>query len=244
MSDAGLRRLEREWRGTGSREAECAWLGARFKAGDLPESRLELAAYLGHRAAIDLCGEVPSDPRFTQWFHQIGRWGRPEIIRALLPAIYLEPGAVVVEENRGVVEAVEDWVLCPCSGCVATAEGVFQSLEDPFRHDPPGVSRGFEVTRGQYAVARSLLAVLEARAFKNRALEALGCILDCLTEARISSLTQSNKQKQREGHRARARGQVEATACVAVRDELVPWALGYSDPVRERVEARQREGCS
>ena len=31
--------------------------------------------------------------------------------------------------------------------------------------------------------------------------------------------------------------------CVeVVRDELVRWALGYSDPVRERVEARQQEG--
>ena len=28
-----------------------------------------------------------------------------------------------------------------------------------------------------------------------------------------------------------------------VRDELVPWALGYSDPVRDRVEARQREAA-
>ena len=25
--------------------------------------------------------------------------------------------------------------------------------------------------------------------------------------------------------------------------ELVPWALGYSDPVRDRVEARQREAA-
>ncbi|MBL4848936.1 MAG: hypothetical protein JKY65_25720 [Planctomycetes bacterium] len=28
-----------------------------------------------------------------------------------------------------------------------------------------------------------------------------------------------------------------------VRAELVPWALGYSDPVRERVESRQREAA-
>ena len=25
--------------------------------------------------------------------------------------------------------------------------------------------------------------------------------------------------------------------------QLVPWALGYSDPVRDRVEARKREGA-
>ncbi|MBL4849851.1 MAG: hypothetical protein JKY65_30355 [Planctomycetes bacterium] len=33
----------------------------------------------------------------------------------------------------------------------------------------------------------------------------------------------------------------ETVAALAFRDELVPWALGDSDPVRERVEARRRE---
>ena len=32
----------------------------------------------------------------------------------------------------------------------------------------------------------------------------------------------------------------ETAASRAFRDELVPWALGYGDPVRDRVEARQR----
>lgn len=32
----------------------------------------------------------------------------------------------------------------------------------------------------------------------------------------------------------------EEAAKRVVRAELVPWALGYGDPVRERVEARQR----
>ena len=31
-------------------------------------------------------------------------------------------------------------------------------------------------------------------------------------------------------------------AAAAVRAELVPWLLGYGDPVRDRVEARQRFG--
>jgi len=31
--------------------------------------------------------------------------------------------------------------------------------------------------------------------------------------------------------------------CQVVGRELIPWALGYSDPVRERVEARQREAA-
>ena len=30
---------------------------------------------------------------------------------------------------------------------------------------------------------------------------------------------------------------------VVLQQELVPWALGYSDPVRERVEARRREAA-
>ena len=34
-----------------------------------------------------------------------------------------------------------------------------------------------------------------------------------------------------------------ATVRDRVREELLPWALGYSDPVRERVEGRQREAA-
>lgn len=33
-----------------------------------------------------------------------------------------------------------------------------------------------------------------------------------------------------------------AELLAAVRDEIVPWLLGYSDPVRERVEAREAAG--
>lgn len=29
----------------------------------------------------------------------------------------------------------------------------------------------------------------------------------------------------------------------AVRNELIPWALDYSDPVKERVEARRQEAA-
>ncbi|MBL4848933.1 MAG: hypothetical protein JKY65_25705 [Planctomycetes bacterium] len=34
-----------------------------------------------------------------------------------------------------------------------------------------------------------------------------------------------------------------ARAFDSVCEELVPWALGYSDPVRDRVEARLREAA-
>ena len=33
----------------------------------------------------------------------------------------------------------------------------------------------------------------------------------------------------------------QEAASTAVRDDLVPWALGYRDPLRERVEARKRQ---
>ena len=35
-----------------------------------------------------------------------------------------------------------------------------------------------------------------------------------------------------------------ATARLIVSAELVPWALGYSDPVRKRVEARERKAAT
>ncbi len=36
----------------------------------------------------------------------------------------------------------------------------------------------------------------------------------------------------------------QSRCLAALQEELLPWALGYGDPVRERVEARERERSS
>ena len=56
MSDRRLRGLEREWRETGSVEAEAACLRERVRVGDLTQERLQLAACCGHEGARRAAG--------------------------------------------------------------------------------------------------------------------------------------------------------------------------------------------
>lgn len=51
MSDERLRELERRWRASRAPEDEVAWLAERVRVGELPQSRLEIAALCGYRPA-------------------------------------------------------------------------------------------------------------------------------------------------------------------------------------------------
>ena len=63
MSDLDLRELERRFRILSTVEAEANWLRARVQAGELEQSLLELAAYLGHPAARSATQLDTLDPR-------------------------------------------------------------------------------------------------------------------------------------------------------------------------------------
>lgn len=58
MTDQRLRRLEREVAASPSLESEAALLRERLRAGALSLERLELAAYCGHEAALDVVGRT------------------------------------------------------------------------------------------------------------------------------------------------------------------------------------------
>ena len=72
MSDVRLRELERRFRATGSAEDEAAWLRARAQAGYLDQSKLALAAFLGHDAASIVCPVHPPAPRdLGDWVNEL-----------------------------------------------------------------------------------------------------------------------------------------------------------------------------
>lgn len=58
MTDQRLRRLERDAAASPSPESEAALLRERLRAGTLSLERLELAAYCGHEAALDVVGRT------------------------------------------------------------------------------------------------------------------------------------------------------------------------------------------
>lgn len=57
--DDHLRQLERRFQESGDPEDEARWLRERLRAGALSEARLQLAAHLGHPAAIAVLGKRP-----------------------------------------------------------------------------------------------------------------------------------------------------------------------------------------
>ncbi len=57
MTDSHLRELERRFKETGSVEDEAAYLLERVRAGDLEQSRLELAAVFGHEGSRAVVGD-------------------------------------------------------------------------------------------------------------------------------------------------------------------------------------------
>ena len=82
MADARLRDLERRFRASGSVEDEATWLRARVQAGELEQSRLELAAYCDHPAAVAALACQSGPRRLDDWVHGLERWGRETCVRA------------------------------------------------------------------------------------------------------------------------------------------------------------------
>jgi len=229
VSDADLRELERRFRETGCVEDEAAWLRARAQAGELEKSRLELAAYCHHEAAVTALGlEALGEQRgFRRWANGLSAWGLEAYNRVQIAAAY---AALVVWEGgpstlraaacladmredvlrgspRQAVGAVEAWLHCPCP-----------------KHKEAASTRtlAFGVPRTRTSVAAALRSVVQL---------AWGVDRD-----EDSQRIEDDEKLLSFAEQATSPDIVRA----AVRADLIPWALGYRDPVRERVEARQR----
>lgn len=93
MSDDALRRLEREWRATGSPALEAEWLQARVRASQLRADHLELAAAWGYGPARAALGQdTPS--------------GDADLALLARRTLEVGGGTAVVACARGVMEAM------------------------------------------------------------------------------------------------------------------------------------------
>lgn len=83
MSDARLRALERRWRGTGGNEAGAAYLRERVRSGDLSQEQLLLAGSLGHEASREAAtGLWPR--RAVSWTEILAPCGQEAFARAAI----------------------------------------------------------------------------------------------------------------------------------------------------------------
>ncbi|MDC3379091.1 hypothetical protein OAX78_02280 [Planctomycetota bacterium] len=234
MSDERLRELERRWKRTGSAEDEAAWLSARVRTGTITERRLQVAAYLGHSAAADALIAAGYDPRYIPPWRQgsithlasgLSEFGAEVCARAALAMGPLVPERALDDEevfgnaylNRMTGSdreearvASENWIVCPCADCSRRASQFLQRLAAGWSELDRRFTPSLPPEGGACRIAS------QGEKYERKGVEA--------GEAAM--------------HASRVVGEAEARAALC--GELVPWALGYSDPVRDRAESRRR----
>lgn len=234
VSDANLRALERRFRETGSVEDEAAWLRARIQAGELKRTRLELAAYCGHEAACltaELGGaSLPSLSTSVLWCKSLpdtsaevlgrcsvaGAFRSLEMWQRYFPRDSRPHEAVCVAESLLCGKAIDE--EADFSAAMA-AESAAMAAHETGDDILPEVH--YEAVQdAAYAASAAVLVILAERAPLDALSKAALALDYALDVVGVSVLAE------------------------AIQEELAPWALGYGDPVRERVVARQRTESS
>ncbi len=223
MSDARLRDLERQFRGTGSPHDEAAWLQARAQAGLLSDDQQRLLGYLGcsvpaHGVWVAPQPRTPHD--LGGWVHGLPHFDGPRHFPWAVE-IYWRIGAALVRvipggEVSAALEAarlMDQWIAEPTD---ARAVGLV-GLQDEVGGQIPGQAN------------------LLPGAQRRRRL--LGGLTLAMTPARWPTVPVNAMPSKAAELLAEELG--VDLICSALRGEIVPWALGLRDPVRERIETRQ-----
>lgn len=220
MRDTSLRELERRWRESGGVAEEAAWLHAKVQTGQLKQSRLRLAAYLLHEGArLAVSRPVPvlrkGQSAFLESLLEVDK-SQETVVRAVIAA------GRSVERNPAQsrllgLELAEQW-------CVAARDEERESLVE----EALGFS-GWQGNRNASPVHRAAVfatlsvSTTQTATWQLHALESLSGAMEAVLgpgRSRLSERPMPPRLRE------------------AIHGEIVPWALGYGDPVRERIEAR------
>jgi hypothetical protein len=219
MSDTKLRDLERRWKETGTEDDEAAYLLERLRVGDLTRERLELAVCLGYQPAIRALNVTPAHPlrvsRDAHWGHAFRDW----------PDAASRIGAALASAAAASVSALPpDTVAAVASVSIAIDEWVLAPTDDHARATrlrvscpAPHEDEGELVWQQRHAAKAA--ANLTSLTSPKRRYQVLSNALELLVSAGVAQIRN------------------------VVAAEVVPWALGHEDPLRERVEARRREAA-
>lgn len=231
VSDERLRELERCWQETGTVEDEAAFLSERIRVGSLDQRRLELAAYCGHEASSRVWGAlVPDNPPAAR---SLLEQGREVEVRASLCEARLVTSTYPWRHPhqgdgldpvlyRAMFDQAEAWLV-----------GELDDQQFLAWYDEWAILAGDDTQYwhgGDHAqIPNPYPTVDDAAAMVDRM---IGFPWDLVR--RTPSLPLQPDQHQWFG---------EASVRECLRADIVPWLLGQSDPIRERVEARQREAA-
>lgn len=226
MTDSRLQKLKRAWEASQSVEDEAAWLRARVQAGELGQDQQELLAHLG--CAVPSCGigrpTQPCSPHeLAGWVHGLPHFDGANHYRWAVE-IYWRVGTALAR-------------LIP-EGEVSAAPTAARLMDQWITE--PAESLAAELVALQDRVGRRIprRGVLPRARRQHRLFAGLTC---AMTPARWPDTPVNAMTSQATEFLAEELG--ESLVHEALRAELVPWALGYRDPVRERVETRQQEAA-
>jgi hypothetical protein len=254
VSDERLRVLERRWKETGSVEDEAAWLRERVRVGDLSENRLEVAAYLGHLAALEArCMSSPDiDFRKDEEDEEGNRklllpWATG-LLRLSLEAARRAVFAGCSHALR-FYEAEFDTILPRTA--LAAAESLLVSGEEPTQEHSELVTATFNACPdtgygappehigraacAAAAAAHALRLCVSSTTPELDVFEALASADQAIAWSRFDY----SRSQPCDWSPGRASPVSSAAVVELIREELVPWALGPHDPVAARVTAEQ-----
>jgi hypothetical protein len=187
--------------------AEAQRLSELLDAGELPASRLRLAAHLGDPAAAQTlgAGAPPSPERWTAWREGVEEHGGvPACRRAALalaratlrPYAEAKPGDLSLEKA---LAKASDQVACPCPPHRLAADEARRGLVVPRASQAKGAS---------YWSPKAVEAALRAATSQDPSIYLITAV------HAAEAVRRSDRRLRRE-----------------VRDEVVPWALGRHDPL-------------
>lgn len=245
MSDEHLRELERRWKETGTVEDEAAWLKERVRVGDLTQERLELAAYLGHEAAQDITesmGWSPSASTFpTTGVELLLRRSDLDLTQKELAELLGVKVARVGKAERAESEPLAGPLLASLPRLLRNPAFWLEGIGGwgSLAVVRAGVAAGHLASPGPFAALRRVEDWILCPCDDHEAL-AWEAADACWSSGRMSvPLFAPDVNYARSWLGQAMHKHPGEQVCGVVRAELAPWALGYSDPVRDRVEARK-----
>ena len=206
---------------------DVAWLRERLRTGELTADELALAAYCGAAAALQVVGALqePTVQDNSVWANGLRKWGAEATVRAAAAlgrhfACDWQPGVGVGDLEEGLL-AVERWILCPCD------RHRREAIDRRVTASGWGWFNRFAETIPKRATMRSRRAGLAAEmaAESIEQLAAPGTYSNFWPQLWQLALPFPLSWAKEDAADVRS----------AITEELIPWAVGFRDPVAERV---------
>jgi len=227
--------LEQQWKASGTDADEASYLRACVRAGRLPQVMLQLAAHLGHPAARMVFGgsAPPESADLGKWVAGFDRYGKEALVRAAIAAArYPLPLWELKRPNdrlpQSALDAAEGWVLNQDEAHVSAAEKAGESVANADR------SGDGEADDAQQLAGQTFDADMGVHIAADMAAEAAHLAGDMGEAEDVAQAVQTAEVILGISRKGAAGELLKGTIRDAICSELVPWALGYGDPIRER----------